>query len=256
MNDCLQKMIEAAQAGGQIIRRYFGEVLQAEEKTNAGDLKTKADVESEERIVTILQQAFPAYNVYAEESGRVDKKSEYTFVIDPLDGTNNFVLGIPEFTISIGLLKGKDSVLGVIYNPILDQTYHAEKGKGAFLNSKRIHVNREHDITHATVSYVAGYNTPREYSEELAHKLRDLHIKRQIDHWAPAYDYCLLASGRIEAVMSKDGDLEDYAAAKVIVAEAGGKVTSFNNGLVSGSDPDFLATNDTSIHEELIAILN
>lgn len=255
MNIRIEEVIKAARAGGDIVKRYFGEVLYTEEKSNAGDLRTKADTESEQAIIAALKQAFPDANIYAEESGQIDNKSEYTFVVDPLDGTSNFVLGVPDFAISIGLLKNDEAILGVIYNPVLDQIFSAEKGKGAFLNGKRIHVNQESSLTLATVSYTIGYNTSREYSEKVVGQLRDLRIKRIVDHWAPAYDYCLLASGRLEAVISKEGDLEDYVAAKVIVSEAGGKVTDFDDKPVGGRAPDFLATNGSIIHGAIIALL-
>ena len=251
----IENVIKAALAGGKIVKQYFGEVLETEQKSNAGDLRTKADVESEQAILAVLQQAFPTVNIYAEESGRIDNQSDYTFVIDPLDGTNNFVLGIPDFAISIGLLKGGEAILGVIYNPILDQVYSAEKGKGAYLNGKRLQVNSEDAITHATVSYTSGYKTAREYSDNVVSGLRKLGIKRLVDHWAPAYDYCLLASGRIEVVISKEGDLEDYVAAKVIVSEAGGKITDFDNKPVDGTAPDFVTTNGTAIHDQILALL-
>lgn len=251
----IEDVIKAAHAGGKIVKQYFGQVLETEQKSNADDLRTKADVESEQAILAVLRQAFPAVNIYAEESGRIDNQSDYTFVIDPLDGTNNFVLGIPDFAISIGLLKGDEAILGVIYNPIIDQVYSAEKGKGAYLNGKKLQVNSEGDITHATVSYTSGYNTTREYSDTIANGLRQLGIKRLVDHWAPAYDYCLLASGRIEAVISKQGDLEDYVAAKIIVSESGGKITGFDNTTVDGTAPDFIATNGTAIHDQMLGLL-
>jgi myo-inositol-1(or 4)-monophosphatase len=255
MNIDIEDVIKAARAGGAIVKQYFGELLEAEQKTSPRDLRTKADIESEQAILAALQQSFPSVNIYAEETGRIDKQSEYTFVVDPLDGTSNFVLGIPDFAVSIGLLKGNEAILGVIYNPILDQIYSAEKGKGAYLNGNRIRVNNKADITHATVSYTCGYNTTTDYSLQLIGKLRELGIKRLIDNWAPAYDYCLLASGRIEVVISKEGDLEDYVAAKVIVSEAGGKITGFDNNSVNGTDPDFIASNGTATHERMLGLL-
>jgi myo-inositol-1(or 4)-monophosphatase len=255
MNIDINDVIMAVKAGGDVIKKYFGEALQTEEKSSAGDLRTKADIQSEQAIIDSLMRSFPTSNIYAEESGQIDNGSEYSFIIDPLDGTNNFVLGIPHFSISIGLLKGSEAILGVIYNPILDRLYSAQKGKGAYLNGKPIHVNQETDVSRVTVSYTCGYNTSREYSDTVKGKLRDLAVKRILDTWAPAYDYCLLASGRLEVVMSKDGDLEDYVAAKIIVTEAGGKVTSFKNEPVDGKAPDFIATNGTNVHEVLAKVL-
>jgi len=256
MNIDMQAVAKAAHAGGDIVRRYFGEVMKVEEKTNVRDLRTKADIESEQAIIAVLRQTFPALNIYAEESGTINNGSEYTFVVDPLDGTNNFVLGIPYFTISIGLLKNDEAIAGVIYNPILDQLYTAAKGKGAFMNGTPIHVNQEADITHCTVSYTCGYNTARAYSDRVKAKLYDIQVKRTLETWAPAYDYCLLASGRIEAVISKEGDMEDYVAAKVIVAEAGGKITGFNNEPVGGRAGDFVASNGTGAHQSFLALLD
>lgn len=255
MNIDTQKIIDAAIRGGKVVEKYFGQVLEAEEKSNVGDLRTRADTESEQAILRSLTQSFPNFNIYAEESGETDNESEYTLVIDPLDGTNNFVMGIPDFAVSIGLLKGDEAVFGVIYNPVINQLYTAEKGKGAFLNGKQIHVNRETDIKRSTISYTCGYDTDRSYTDHVINELRIQEVKRIIDHWAPAFDYCLLASGRIEAVISKEGDLEDYVAAKLIVTEAGGKVTSFAGVSELGRNPDFVATNGQVIHETILEIV-
>lgn len=250
-----RKIIDAALRGGEVVRKYFGQALETEKKSNIGDLRTKADVESEQAIIESLARSFPNFNIYAEESGETNNKSEFTLVIDPLDGTSNFVMGIPDFAISIGLLKGEEAVFGVIYNPVTNQLYTAEKGKGAFLNGKQIHVNNEIEITRSTISYTCGYNTGRAYSERVTNELRGKGVKRIVDHWAPAFDYCLLASGRIEAVISKEGDLEDYVAAKVIVTEAGGKVTDFSGTSDMGRNQDFVATNGQAIHETLLKIV-
>ncbi len=100
---------------------------------NIGDFQTEADLESEKRILSILKTEFPKYNIYSEEDGKFYHDSEYTFVIDPLDGTNNFVMGIPNFSVSIALFCKNEAIAGVVYQPILDQTYSALKGKGSFL---------------------------------------------------------------------------------------------------------------------------
>jgi myo-inositol-1(or 4)-monophosphatase len=250
----IQTLVDAVRAGGVIVKQYFGQALQIVEKTTVGDLRTKADTESEQAILTLLKTTFPSFNIYAEESGTIDNGSEYTIVIDPLDGTSNFVLGIPDFAISVGILKGDEAIIGVIYNPILEQLYTAEKDKGAFLNGKRIHVNKEADIARATVSYTCGYNTTQEYTENTFRRLRNAKAKRIVDHWAPAYDYCLLASGRLEAVISKEGDLEDYVAAKILVVEAGGKITGLKGELANGRAADFVATNG-AVHSNLLTIL-
>lgn len=255
MNTELESVVAAAKAGGAIVKEYFGQILRTEQKTHAGDLRTKADIESEQAIIKVLEAAFPQHNIYAEEGGGVDHKAAYTFVVDPLDGTNNFVLGIPYSAVSIGLLHQDEVILGVIYNPILDRCYTAQKGKGAYLNGKPIHVSKENRISQATISYTCGYNTDRNYSEAITSRLHDHSVKRIINMWAPAYDYCLLASGAIEAVISKEGDLEDYAAAKLIVSEAGGMVTTFDNTAAGAREPNFIASNGSHIHDLILSLV-
>lgn len=257
MSDLLniQPVIAAARAGGAVLLEYFGQALVTETKSNLGDLKTKADVESEQAVIAVLEAAFPDYSIYAEESGLHDKQSEYQFVIDPLDGTNNFVLGLSNFTVSIGLFKGDEIMLGVIYCPVLNQMYSAVKGQGAYMNGTRLYVSTETDLQNSTISYTCGYNTEKAYSRRVVQYLQDHSVKRVLDSWAPAYDYCLLASGRIEAVISREGDLEDYVAAKLLVAEAGGLVVGFDGKRVNGRAADFIAVNNREVLDRVLVPL-
>lgn len=177
----LPKIIDAAKAGGDVLQKYFGQVLTTETKSTAADLKTRADVESEQAILSKLHDAFPDWNVYAEESGKFDRNSAYTFVVDPLDGTSNFVMGVPAFCVSIGLMEHDTVVAGVIYNPILDQLYSAEIGKGAYLNGSAIRTNAIDKPSQATVSYTCGYQTEVAYSQRVVTRLRTVGFKRIID---------------------------------------------------------------------------
>ena len=161
----LTSIITAAQAAGKVIRGYFGQTLEIEEKSTLSDFRTKADTESERAILQILTKEYPSFNIFSEEAGLIDKKSEHTFIIDPLDGSNNFVLGIPNFSVSIGLLKGERAVAGVIHIPTLNHTYYAQEGQGSFMGEIPLHVNDEPNIKKATVSYTAGYGHSQEYAE-------------------------------------------------------------------------------------------
>ncbi|MBP9817821.1 inositol monophosphatase [Candidatus Shapirobacteria bacterium] len=255
MNFQIDDIVEAARAGGEVVRKYFGETLEVFQKSSVGDLKTRADVESEKIILELLKKKYPTVNYYSEESGRVENESEYTFVTDPLDETNNFVMGIPDFSVSIGLLKSNQPILGVIYNPILDQVFRAEKGKGAYLNDKKINVNQENNIQMATVGFVSGYNTGKEYAENIKGRLKEMDIKRLIDHWAPAYDFCLLAWGKIEGMVVVDDDLEDFVAGKVILAESGAKITDLKGEIGLDSSCNFIVSNGSEIHEKLLTVI-
>lgn len=252
----IDDMILAAKAGGAKAKEYFGQTLDLEQKSTIADFRTQADLESEKAILVILSEKFPEYNIFSEEAGLVEKKSEYTFVIDPLDGTNNFSLGIPNFTVSIGLLKNDICVAGVIYAPLLDLAYSAEEGKGAFCNGKHIVVNKESSFENMTLSYTCGYTTPLQFEGLLLAKLRALNIKRFLTNWSPAFDYCLLALGKIEAVISNDNELYDYAAGKVIAREAGAVVTDFSGNIQNDKETSrFVISNTQETHDQLIAIL-
>lgn len=254
--DDIVSIILAAEAGGKIVKQYFGEVLDIEKKTTISDFCTKADTESEKAILQIITKKFPQYNILSEESGFVDNKSEYTFIIDPLDGSNNFVLGIPNFSISIGLLKGDKAVLGIIHVPILNHTYHAQERKGAFLDKTQIYVNNESEIKRVTVSYTCGYVNSAEYEENLIHKLNKLGIKRLLQYWSPAIEYCLIASGKMEAIINNKNEIYDYTAGKVIAREAGALITDFQ-GKPEKNDREsiFIASNGTKIHQEFLQIV-
>ncbi|MBL7159367.1 inositol monophosphatase [Candidatus Microgenomates bacterium] len=252
----LEKIIQAAKSGGQVLRKYFGQDLKIKEKSTAADFVTKADISSEETILKILLQSFPQYNVFTEESDFFDKKSEYTFIIDPLDGSNNFILGIPYFSVAIALLKNNEAILAVIYNPILDNTYYAEKGRGAWLKDKKLRVNNESDIKKASVVYTCNYKTPLDYVNCLIKRLNEKKVKRILTNWCPTLDFCLLASGKIEAIINNDNEIYDFIAGKLIAREARAQITDFQgNKETNDKNSIFLATNGTEIHEELLQVL-
>lgn len=251
-----REIIKAAINGGDIAGKYFGKSLKIEGKSMPADFRTKADLESEKEIIKILVKKFPKYNIISEEAGEINKNSEYTFIIDPLDGTNNFVLGMPYFSTGIGLMKGNNTIFGVIYDPILKNVYFAEKGKGAFLNNKRVNVNKESDIKNSTVSMVVSYDDDVEYEENIILNLYKQDVKRVLKNWSCLLDFCLLASGRLEAVIFHDCPLHDFIPGKLIAKEAGALVTDFK-GIKETSDKNntFLATNGTKLHKELLKIL-
>ncbi|MFH1565531.1 MAG: inositol monophosphatase [bacterium] len=257
MTQDFEKIIQAAQSGGEILKKYFGEELKIEQKTTAADFRTKVDKESEETILNILSKYFPDYNIFAEESGKKDNGSEYTFVIDPLDGTNNFVLGIPYFSVTIALLKNDETIFAVIHNPITGQTCWAEKGKGAFLQGKKIKVGVEKNITKSSVVYSCSYALSN--SEQTGNIIKNLKcvkkVKRVLTNWCPTFDYCLLAFGKIESIINDDNEIYDYIAGKLIAKEAGAVVTDFKGREQKDKDSVFVASNNEVIHKEVLEIV-
>ena len=155
------RLNEAIRSAGSILMHYFGKQLHLTYKSSIADYRTSADVEAEQAIIEAIEKVFPDYNIIAEEHGTKEKNSQYTFVIDPLDGTNNFVLGLPAFASTVALLKNNEIIYAVIHHPVIGDLYHAMKGEGAFMNGRRISVNTEHRQSHITVSYYCDYITPR-----------------------------------------------------------------------------------------------
>lgn len=256
VNIDITKIIQAAENGGREVNKYFGDVLKINEKSTLSDFRTKADTESEKAILSVLKSEFPDFNILSEETGVIDKNSEYTFIIDPLDGTNNFVLGIPNFSISIALMKNDELILGVVHIPILGQTYYAQKGKGAYLNDRKLSVNSEQDMKRVTISYTCGYINSRDFSQKLQKKLDDFPIKRVLTMWSPAVDLCLLASGKIEAIINNANEIYDFAAGKIIAREAGAVITDFEgNKDVEDRSNVFIVSNTKNIQQNLIVIL-
>lgn len=252
----IEDIITAAEKGGEKVKKYFGDILAVEQKGVASDFRTKADLESEQIIIDTLSEKFPDYNIFSEEAGLLDRQSKYTFVVDPLDGTNNFVLGIPNFSVSIGLLEEERCIAGVIHAPLLNQTYHAEDGKGAFCNGKKLSVSTETALEKSSISYTCGYTKTPEFELALLTKLRAMNIKRYLTNWSPAFDYCLLASGKIEAIINNDNDLYDYIAGKIIAREAGARITDFmGNHQNDKQTTQFIASNTPEIQKYLISTL-
>ncbi len=250
------EIIKAAKAGGKITKKYFGKVLEIEGKSTPADFRTKADLESEKAIIKILTKAFPKYNIISEEAGEMNKNSECTFIIDPLDGTNNFVLGIPYFSTGIGLMKNNETIFGVIYDPILKNIYFAEKGIGAYFNGNRINCNEEKDIKNATVSVVVSYDCPAAYESKVIADLNTKNVKRILKNWSCLLDLCLLASGKLEYVIFYDCQLYDFIPGKLIAKEAGASVSDFNGRNESNDKNNtFLASNGVKIHQEILSLL-
>ncbi len=250
-------IISAAKAGGEVVRNYFGKALNVEEKSCAWDFRTEADTGSEAAILKILESAFPSCNIFSEECGHIDKKSEYTFYVDPLDGANNFVLGIPNFSVLISLARDTVAIFGLVYLPMLNIYYHAEKGGGTFCGNKLLKLSDEVVVKNATVGYACGYKTPK---GEIVRVIRNLKIKakvkRTLFNWSPANDFCLLASGRIESMINKKTEIYDFLGAKLIAREAGCIITDFK-GKPDADDFNhtFVASNNPEIHRQILPLI-
>jgi len=255
MDEELETIIRAAESGGRVLKKYFGQDLAIKEKSTVVDFQTKADTESEQAILQIILARFPNYNVMAEESGFIDKKSIYTFYIDPLDGSNNFVSNLPLFTVSIALLKEETTIFAVTHHPITNLNYYAIKGEGAFLNGEKISVDKEKNLSRARIGFHYGYKFSK--NEILRHmQTFNSRIARMLFNWSPTFDFSLLASGKIEGIVSNGPEIHDYIGGKLIAKEAGAIITDFNGKEEKNEKNSvFVVSNGTEIHKEILKFL-
>src|SRR3972149_7133352 len=149
---------KAAREAGKLVRALHGSKLEVKVKGKHNDIVSEADLASEEKLFQIIGSAFPNHNFLSEEAGSKNNKSDFTWCIDPLDGTHSFVAGAPIFSVSIGLLKNNQPYLGVVNCPALNLLFWAKKGTGAFLNGKRISVSQERNLGLSWVGCDLGYN--------------------------------------------------------------------------------------------------
>lgn len=231
-------MIRAAEKASKSLLRDFGEVenLQVSLK-GPGDFVSAADRRAEQIIHQELMKARPDYGFVMEESGNHGpKEAEYRFIIDPLDGTTNFLHGIPHWSISIGLEKGGDAIAGVVYDPVKNEMFYAEKGAGAFMNDRRIRVSGRRDLDHAAIAYFHMLRARGDEDQYVrAHAALRAKTGGLRNLGSAALDMAYVAAGRFDGFYQQSVHAWDIAAGVVIVREAGGKV----QGLTRPEDPIF-----------------
>lgn len=252
----LQILIKAAHAGGEVLRKYFGKALNIVEKSTVADFQTEADTESEKAIIEIIKKELPLYNIQSEEEGKTNKDSDYTVVIDPLDGTYNFILGIPYFSVSIALLHKKEAIAGVIYHPILNQTFYALKDGGAFMDGKEIKVNNVTDRKKLNIILTFNYKTTPDKLSKMMGIFYGGGYKRIMNDWSAALQYCLLASGKVESMITDGIELHDFAAGKLIAIEAGAKALDFEgNTETEYTNTRFILSNTNEINKYIFDVM-
>lgn len=241
---------------GQILKEGFGKNFKIDNKVGNNNLVTEYDFKSEKFIINQIQYYFPDHSIISEEEGNITGKSNYTWIIDPLDGTVNFANNIPIFSISIALLEKNKIIFGAIYNPILDEYFFAEKGKGAYLNDKRIKVSEQNDLLSSLIVTGFPYDIDKN-SDEIFKPFLNLVSKgvpvRRLG--SAALDLAYVACGRFDAFWEADLKSWDVAAGILIVNEANGKVTNYSGKDSFPDDKQIIATN-SHLHEELIKAIN
>ncbi len=216
----------AARSAGKILMAMFGKNMKRNLKGTMGDFATEADMASEKEMIRIIKSKFPEHSILAEESGE-SGSSDYRWIIDPLDGTHNYYYGIPIFGTMIALEFRNEIIVTVIYLPCINELYTAVKGKGAFLNGKRIHVSRRKNNFMYAYSGMYTYNengASRKLFEAIAPKFSPF-VRI---FFCAAFTQSLIAKGAVDGVITFDRHFWDMAPGILLIEEAGGKVTDVN----------------------------
>jgi len=243
-------MAAIAREAGALLMQFFDRNIQIEYKGEA-DLVTAADRKSEELIRERIRKLWPSHDVLGEEEGLRDTGSEFRWYVDPLDGTTNFAHGYPVFCVSMGLQKGQELIAGVCYDPTRDELFAAERGTGAYLNERPIHVS--------TVPKLAQSLLATGFPSHKRHKNPNIYFYHQItlrSHGvrrpgSAALDLCSVACGRFDGFWEFNLNPWDTAAGVLIVEEAGGRITDFSGGKFKLDSRETVASN-ALIHDELV----
>lgn len=247
-----QTLIEATKAGAEQLVHFFDKEFKVSNKEGVNNLVTEADHASEKAIFEVIRQQFPDHYILSEEAGEMAQDSSYKWIIDPIDGTVNFANGIPICCVSIGIEKDGQMILGAVYNPFMNEFFVAERGKGAYLNDKRIHVSEQSEVMKACLvtgfpyTYLDMPNGPLQVFDRLIRK--GIPVRRL---GSAAIDLCWVAAGRFDGFYEHKLQAWDSAAGFLMVEEAGGTITDFEGNYYSPYQPHLVATNG-KIHAELL----
>ena len=229
----LKVMSDAARKAARGLNRDFGELAELQvSKKGAADFVSAADLKAEQTIFEMLEKARPGYSFHGEERGLIQGTDKtHTWIVDPLDGTTNFLHAIPHFAINIALQREGAVVAAVTYNPVTNELFWAEKGKGCFVNDKRLRVaarTRMDEAVMATGIPFLGHGQHARFLKEL-HQIsqRVAGVRR---FGAAALDLAFVAAGRFDGFWERDLSPWDMAAGILLVTEAGGKVTTTEGG--------------------------
>ncbi len=251
-------MVKACRKASKILIRDFGEIenLQVSLK-GPGDFVSASDKKVEKILIEELQKARPNYSILSEETGEINNDKSFRWIIDPIDGTSNFLHGIPHFAISIGLEHNKEIISGIIYDPIKDEMFSAEKGNGSYVNNQRMRVSSRTKLKDCMI-FTGGpkfISADRElaleeykkFSSKLPIPIRKL--------GSGSLDMAYVAAGRCDGFWSRDLNYWDIAAGIILVKEAGGFVTDFKGNNEYIQNKTLLASN-SKINNEMVEILN
>jgi histidinol-phosphatase len=253
MDKRLEVAVAAAQAAGEVALRYFRTRLTVDYKSDRSPV-TRADRECEQRIVEVLRQSFPDYGVVGEEFGEHGAAAGSVrprWIVDPIDGTKNFIRGVPYFATLIGLEEDGEVTTGVVYAPAVDDLLYAQKGNGAFDRNGRLHASSIDSLRDSTVVF-GGLDIFRKAGRWDGFE-RLVRASGRQRGFGDYFGHTFVARGQAEAMVELDLKPWDLAAIKIIIEEAGGRFTDFT-GAATIYGGDAIASNGL-VHDEILKLL-
>jgi myo-inositol-1(or 4)-monophosphatase len=256
MSPTLEEVKTIALKAGEILRAGYGQIHQIEMK-GLTDPVTETDKRSEKYIVSYIRDYYPDHSIVAEESGFHQGTSNSCWYIDPLDGTVNFSHGIPLFSVSIGYAEDGDLKLSAVYDPMRDELFYAEKGKGAWLNDRRIKVTEQRELIRCLS--VTGFP----YDQQSYEMQRGLELYKKFSLNAQAcrrlgsaaLDMCYVAAGRMDIYFEISVNSYDIAAGILLVHEAGGYITKFDGSTDLLVDPMSVIATSKELHPTVLRMI-
>ncbi len=250
--------IQTAQEAGRILAERFGRTIRIDHKGDI-DLVTEADLAAEHLIVERIRNYYPRHAILAEESGSSatlyeGQEGQWRWIIDPLDGTTNSAHGYPCFCVSIALERAGQLVLGVIHNPLRDETFAAERGAGATLNGRRMRVSETVDLNQALISTGFPYDVRvrSDFARHFANFI--MHAQGVRRDGSAALDLAYVACGRFDGFWEEGLRPWDVAAGAILIEEAGGRVSRYDNSTLDIYTPPIMASNGL-VHEAMMRVL-
>ncbi len=252
----LQTAIEASRLGGRILMENLGRLvpLVAEEK-GAFDYVTEVDRQSEEAIVRLIHERFPDHGIMAEESGQSAEEADYRWIIDPLDGTTNFIHGFPVFAVSVAVEHRGRVIAGAVHDPLRQETFYAEAGKGAYWNEQKISVSRTRDFRRCLIGTGFPFRTKHLIDPYLTvFKKLFAEVSDLRRAGSASIDLAAVAAGRLDGFWELNLSYWDIAAGILLIREAGGQVSGLSGGPLDVMGGNIVASNGL-IHQRLVDIV-
>lgn len=250
MGDILTVAMESAREAGLFLKQNFGTAIDSIERKADRSLATNLDREAERIIVDRIKGRFPGHAIIAEERGGAEGAAgEYTWIIDPLDGTHNFIRGVAIFGVSIGVMRRGEYVAGVIYLPVPGEFYYGEKGNGAYKDGVPIRVSAVAVLAESTVSFDTNLRNEADRKLKILKEVAAGSFNLRM-FGASVRTLTYLAEGKIDAAIEFDDKPWDYAGGACILEEAGGKITTFQGAPVGSQNTCFVASNGL-LHEQV-----